>query len=185
MFSRPTTQASMKRAKVEVKVPLVTRSSTSSGSLANFRTVRNGPPMARGWITALIREPSGRRASTMGDDSSTRRLTSPTILSMTRRRWVSSMKEVGVRSILPAALDVDPVRPVDHDFGDVRVFQVPLDGSVAEDVVGDVLAQAGLVGQRQRGGLVGQGGLQLGVDPRAKVLGRAAGPGTAPGRAPR
>ena len=28
--------------------------------------VRNGPPMASGWITALTREPSGRRASTMG-----------------------------------------------------------------------------------------------------------------------
>ncbi len=52
-------------------------------------------------MTALTREPSGSRASTMGEASSTRRLTSPTILSMTRRRCVSSMKLVGVRSILP------------------------------------------------------------------------------------
>ncbi len=48
--------------------------------------------MASGWITAFTREPSGRRASHSGFDSSMRRPISLTILSMMRRRWVSSTK---------------------------------------------------------------------------------------------
>ena len=73
---------------------------------------------------------------------------------------------------LAVALDVDLVGPVDHDLGHFGVLEVALDGPVAEDVVGDVLAQAGLVGQRQRRGLVGQRRLEVGVDPWPQVLGR-------------
>ncbi len=61
-----------------------------SGSAANFRMVSSEPSTASGGITALTRLPSGRRASTIGLDSSTRRPTRPTILSMVRRRWASS-----------------------------------------------------------------------------------------------
>ena len=100
-LSRPTTQASTNRATAALIVPKLMRSSTWKGSEANLRMVRNGPPMARGWITELTREPSGRRASTMGVASSMRRPTWPTILSMMRRRWVSSTNETGTRSILP------------------------------------------------------------------------------------
>src|SRR4029450_7267249 len=47
-------------------------------------------------------EPSGRRASTYGDDSSTRRPTLATILSMIRRSWPSSWNFAPVQYILPA-----------------------------------------------------------------------------------
>ena len=56
-----------------------------NGSRANFRMVRNGPSIASGGMMAFTREPSGRRASTIGDDSSMRRPTCETILSITRR----------------------------------------------------------------------------------------------------
>ena len=72
-----------------------------NGSLANFRIVRNGPPMASGEMTAFTREPSGSRASTIGVDSSTRRPTWATIFSMMRRRWFSSMNDAPDFTILP------------------------------------------------------------------------------------
>jgi hypothetical protein len=50
-----------------VNVPKRTRSSTVSGSLENLRIVRTGPTSEIGGMTALIREPSGRRASTVGE----------------------------------------------------------------------------------------------------------------------
>src|SRR5207253_959388 len=60
-----------------------------------------GLPMASGAITAFAREPSGRRASTIGFDSSTRRPTWATIFSMIRLRWFSSMNDVAALTILP------------------------------------------------------------------------------------
>ena len=44
--------------------------------------IGSGRRRASGGIITLTREPSGRRASTMGEDSSTRRPTAETILSM-------------------------------------------------------------------------------------------------------
>ena len=82
-------------------VPNRIRSSIWKGSLENFRMVRKGPPMASGWITALTREPSGRRASHSGVASSMRRPTWATILSMMRRRCWSSTKVALVFSTLP------------------------------------------------------------------------------------
>ena len=120
-LSRPTTQAWRKRAAWAFRVPKRIRSSIWSFSLENFRIVRNGPPMASGWMTALTREPSGRRASQSGLASSMRRPTSPTILSMIRRRWVSSTKSTAVLLELAVALDVDLLGAVDHDLGDVVV----------------------------------------------------------------
>ena len=132
--------------------------------------VRNGPPMASGWITALTREPSGRRASTIGVASSMRRPTWLTILSMMRRRWVSSTKLASVLLDAAGALDVDRLRAVDHDLGDLLVLEEAVDRAVAEDVVGDVLDELGLVGGRQRRPLLGQGGVELLVDPAAEVV---------------
>jgi len=63
--------------------------------------VRTGPFSASGGITALTREPSGRRASTIGLDSSTRRPTAVTILSITCRYWPSSVKARSVGSMTP------------------------------------------------------------------------------------
>jgi hypothetical protein len=45
-----------------------------------------GPSMASGLMIALTREPSGRRASTIGEESSIRRPTAETIRSMICRR---------------------------------------------------------------------------------------------------
>ncbi len=60
-----------------------------------------GPTRERGGMMAFTREPSGRRASTMGEDSSTRRPRGATMRSMMRMRWAVLSKEWGVRSILP------------------------------------------------------------------------------------
>src|SRR3979411_1194070 len=68
------------------------RLTTSAGphfSLANFRIVRHGPLSAIGGMTTLTREPSFKRASQIGVDSSTRRPTRLTIRSMTWRIWRS------------------------------------------------------------------------------------------------
>ena len=102
-----------------------------------------------GGMTALTREPSGRRASTSGLASSTRRPTRPTILSMVRRRWASLLKCVVDGVDLAGALDVDRVGPVDHDLGDLAVAQQGLEGAVAEDLVGDLLGDPGPVRERR------------------------------------
>ena len=55
-----------------------------NGRLPNRRMLTIGPFRASGGIMALKREPSGKRASTMGDDSLIRRPTRETI------RWMIS-----------------------------------------------------------------------------------------------
>ena len=90
MFRRPRTHRLMKCAVCGVHVPKLMRSSTLYGSVANFRMVMNGPPIDSGCTMTFTREPSGSRASTIGLASSTRRPTWLTILSMMRRRCVSS-----------------------------------------------------------------------------------------------
>ena len=58
--------------------------------------------IASGGMIAFTREPSGSRASTIGDDSSTRRPTAETILSITCRYCASSVNARSVRSMSPA-----------------------------------------------------------------------------------
>lgn len=67
MFSRPLTQASRNLAISGVIVPNLIRSSIFRGSLANFLIVRLAPFKAKGGMIALTLDPSGRRASTIGD----------------------------------------------------------------------------------------------------------------------
>ena len=101
-----------------VAVPKLMRSSTVYGVWANFRTVMTGPMSDSGSMIALTREPSGRRASTRGLDSSMRRPSGAMIRSMTRMD-VLVVEEDRVDPLdLAAALDVDVVRSVDHDLGD-------------------------------------------------------------------
>jgi hypothetical protein len=57
--------------------------------------------MASGGMMALTRDPSGRRASTIGDDSSTRRPTLLQMRSMTVSRWALSRKFTFTRDSLP------------------------------------------------------------------------------------
>ena len=66
-------------------------------------------------MIALTREPSGRRASTIGDDSSTRRPTLLTMRSMTASRWASFRNDAVNARQLAVALDEDVVRAVDED----------------------------------------------------------------------
>ena len=64
----------------------VTRSSAFRRSAGKRRIDSSGPSTASGGMMALTREPSGRRASTIGELSSMRRPTPLTIRSMTRSR---------------------------------------------------------------------------------------------------
>ena len=79
--------------------------------------------MASGGMMALTREPSARRASTMGEDSSTRRPTRETMRSMICIRWPLSLKDRPGRLQLAGALDVDLVEAVDQNVGDARIFE--------------------------------------------------------------
>ena len=149
-LQRPLTQALRKSRTWGLIVPNAIRSRSVNGSAANLRMVSIAPSSAIGGITALTRLPSGRRASTSGLASSTRRPTRPTILSMVRRRWASSAEVRVDRVELAVALDVDRVGAVDHDLGDLAVAQQRLQRAVAEDLVGDLLGDPRPVGERQR-----------------------------------
>jgi hypothetical protein len=83
------------------------------------RIESSGPSTASGGMIAFTREPSGSRASTIGELSSTRRPTPLTIRSMTRSRCLSSWNVVGTRSSA-AALDEDVLVGVDEDVADAR-----------------------------------------------------------------
>ncbi len=99
-----------------------------------------------GGSTALTRLPSGRRASTIGEASSTRRPTWATILLMIRRRWCSSVKRTPVFSSRPPRSTQTSTGAVDHDLGDGVVLEQRLDRPVTERVVGDLLRQPVAVG---------------------------------------
>jgi hypothetical protein len=101
-LSLPCTQAARKWAALDESEPKLIRSSIVYGSRANFRIVRTGPRRESGGMIALTRLPSGSRASTIGEDSSTRRPTWETILSMMRRRCASSTKVDFESSIFPS-----------------------------------------------------------------------------------
>ncbi len=66
MFRRASTQALRKSNISGVAVPKRIRSSTVNGEAANFRIVMTGPTSESGGMIALTREPSVRRASTIG-----------------------------------------------------------------------------------------------------------------------
>ena len=85
MLSLPRTQASSTSARSSDIDPNPIRSWAVKGSSENRRIVRHGPCTASGGTMALTRDPSGSRASTIGEDSSTRRPTAETIFSMTLR----------------------------------------------------------------------------------------------------
>ena len=109
-FSFPCTQAARncaacggQRPERRSGRPSCTGRARTSGSSAS------GPRSASGGMIALTRLPSGRRASTIGDDSSMRRPTCETILSMIRSRCASSTNDASRALELARALDVDPV----------------------------------------------------------------------------
>ena len=76
--------------------PMLTMSCSPRRLRANFRIVSSGPESESGAMIALTREPSGRRASTIGEDSSMRRPICATIRLMMRRRCESSLNRTVV-----------------------------------------------------------------------------------------
>src|SRR3712207_5280710 len=70
-FNRDTTQARRNSAISGVMLPKRIKSSMPRGTFENFRMVMVGPTREIGGMTMFTREPSGRRASQRGDDSST------------------------------------------------------------------------------------------------------------------
>ena len=72
------------------------------GSRPKRRMERQAPSSASGGMMALTREPSCRRASTMGEDSSTRRPMRDTMRSMICIRCWLSLNDKPVISSLPA-----------------------------------------------------------------------------------
>ena len=78
-----------------------TRLRIVSLSFLNFRIVRVAPSMASGGAMTLTRDPSGRRASQIGELSSTRRPTCDTIRWQMFISWVLSRKRTLVSWTLP------------------------------------------------------------------------------------
>ena len=97
----PRTNASRNTAASMESEPRPIRSCMTRALSGNFRIVSTGPCNASGGTMALIREPSASRASTIGDDSSTRRPTPCTIRSMIRRYWCGELKTMSLRRSLP------------------------------------------------------------------------------------
>ena len=86
-----------------VIAPKPTSFSSVSGVFENLRIVMHEPRSASGRMTAFTREPSLRRASTSGDDSSMRRPSGVTMRSMTARTRSSSVKRASRQRELAAA----------------------------------------------------------------------------------
>ncbi len=70
-------------------------------ALGKRRMVRIGPFRESGGMTTLTRSPEGRRASTIGLASSTRRLTVETMRSMVCISWSLEEKRIGRSSSRP------------------------------------------------------------------------------------
>ena len=150
-----------------------TRSLAFSRSAGKRRIDSSGPSTASGGMIALTREPSARRASTIGELSSTRRPTPLTMRSMTRSRCLSSWNVVGSRSRHAAALDVDVLVGVDEDVVDRRVAQQRLERSEAEDLVEDVAEDRLALGEADRRVLLGRSARRAACGSRLR---RARGP---------
>ena len=97
MFSFACTQARKNSASSFVSAPVATRSLNVILSARNFRMVIVGLFGATGGMITLTREPSARRASTIGDDSSTRRPSGATMRSTMRMMCWSSRKRTELR----------------------------------------------------------------------------------------
>ena len=84
-----------------VNVSFFSRSSVVRTFLPKRRIDITGPISDSGGITAQTREPSARRASTMGDESSMRRPMFETMRSMIMRTCAWSLKRMLVSTMRP------------------------------------------------------------------------------------
>ena len=101
MFNRARTHSPRNSPISGEIVPRPIRSGMVSRRWANLRIVIAGPFSESGGMMAFTRDPSGSRASTIADDSSTRRPTWATILSRIRRRCPSLANCTSVGKIRP------------------------------------------------------------------------------------
>ena len=100
-------------------------------------------------MITLTRSPDGRRASTIGLDSSTRRLTVETMRSMVCISWSWEAKRSGQLLDPAAAFDEDRVRAVDHDLRDRGVLEERFEDAEAEGLVDDPADQLGALDGRE------------------------------------
>lgn len=82
--------------------PAASRSDMTGRCAGNLRIVRLAPLSATGGMTACTREPSGNRASTIGELSSMRRPNGITMRSMTRRTDCSPVNAAAWRQSRPS-----------------------------------------------------------------------------------
>ena len=150
MFSRPRTLRSSNAACAGRMLPASTSRGTDSTVRENLRMVSSGPSTASGGSTALTRLPSGRRASTIGLDSSTRRPTAAD----DAVDHVPQVRLVLEPDVLLAeharALTEHLVRAVDDHLGDRRVVHERLQRAQPRRLVGDRRHQPVELARRER-----------------------------------
>ncbi len=111
---------------------------------------------------ALTREPSLKRASTMGLDSSTRRPTWRHDLVDDAQQVLSVAEGDGGQFEQALALDVDLLVGVDQNVGDAGILQQRLERPEAEDFVQDFVADLLLFERAEQ--------RRLGIDQRDQRL---------------
>ena len=117
--------------------PISTSLVRLNGFLENLRIDTSGPSTPIGRTATLTREPSSRRASHSGCDSSTRRPTAETILLMMRSRCASSLKRQATGSSRPPRSTKMQFVAVDQDVADRRVLEQRLERAQARHLVED------------------------------------------------
>ncbi len=150
MLSRPRTQASRNSAVVGLSEPNSIRfcdRERVGGELADGqRRAVDGQRRDDGVDTAAVGEAGVHHRAGLVDAAA-----DPGHDLVDGPAQVRLVGEVGVGRHQPARLlQPDAVVAVDHDLGDVRVAQVGLDRAVAQDVVADLLGDAGPVAAAQR-----------------------------------
>ena len=142
------------------------------GRAANLRTVMTGPMSDSGSMIALTREPSGSRASTRGldlVDPPAERRDDP----VDDPQHVLVVEEDAVDpQDLAAALDVDVLRPVDHDLGHGLVVEERLDRPEAPDLVEQLLDEPHPLVAGHGEALLRDHPVGDALDPAADLVGR-------------
>src|SRR4051812_25253796 len=118
--------------------PISTSRSRESFDFENLRIETSGPSTPIGRTAQLKREPSRRRASHKGLDSSTRRPTAETIFWMMRIRCASSLNSDGTGSSTPRRSTKMFWWPFDQDVGDRRILEQGFERAETRHLVHDL-----------------------------------------------
>ena len=117
------------------------RSSTCKRCRPKRRIVSAAPSSDSGSMTALTREPSPRRASTIGDASSMRRPSGVMMRSMTETQLLLVAKALRRELDDSVTLDVNSIRAVYHNFADVRILHEVFERPQPQSFIDDLLAK--------------------------------------------